>query len=157
MKKKEIALIMGLLILLFIVILIVKPKKNKTENTNENNDVVITDEVEEEKYVDVLNDGTKLNTSDKLKKDKVVDGLSFTNIQLTNNNGQTVLLADVTNTTEKKSALTLVDIIILDENGNELGKVGGIVSPLDPNEKTQFNTSMTRDYSNAYDFKVVKK
>lgn len=157
MKKKEIALIIGLLILLFIVILIVKPKKNKKENANETNDIVVTEEVEEEKYVEVLNDGTKLNTSDTLQEDKEVDGLLFTNIQLTNNNGQTVLLADVTNTTEKKSALTLVDVIILDEKGNELGKVGGIVSPLNPSESTQFNTSMTIDYSNAYDFKIVKK
>lgn len=157
MKKKEIVLIVGLLVLLLVVILIVKPNKNKTENKNESNDIVITDEVEEEKYVQVLNDGTKLNTSDTLQKDKVVDGLSFTNIQLTNNNGQTVLLADVTNTTNKKSALTLVDVIILDEKGNELGKVGGIVSPLEPSETKQFNSSMTIDYSNAYDFKIVKK
>ena len=49
------------------------------------------------------------------------------------------------------------DVIILDEKGNELGKVGGIVSPLEPSGTTQFNSSMTIDYSNAYDFKIVKK
>ena len=157
MKKKEIALIIGLLILLFIVILIVKPKKNKTENANETNDVVITDEVEEEKYVDVLNDGTKLNTSTKLNEAKEVNGLKFENIQFTEKNGQSVLLANVTNNSGKETKFKLVDVILYDKNGNEIAKVGGIVSPLQPGAKTQFNSSMTLDYANAYDFKIIIK
>lgn len=151
MKKKEIILI-TILILFLIIIICVNVGKNK-----KNTDIVKTDEVEEEKYVDVLSDGTKLNKSEKLNNEKNVDGLVFTNIQLTNKSGQTVLLADVKNTNKTSTSMMLVDVIILDKNGNELGKVGGIISPLETGETTQFNTGMTKDYANAYDFKIVKK
>ena len=44
-----------------------------------------------------------------------------------------------------------------DKNGKEIVKVGGIISPLQPGAKTQFNTSMTLDYANTYDFKITLK
>ena len=50
-----------------------------------------------------------------------------------------------------------VAVILLDKNGKEIVTLGGIISPLQPGAKTQFNTSMTLDYANAYDFKIVIK
>lgn len=145
--KKIMSVLAIILIVIFIIVII---NKNKKED-------VQTEQIKEEKYVDVLQDGTKLNTSEALNKDRNINGLKFENIQLTNRNGQTVLLADVTNTTSNTSEMLLFDVIILDENGNELGKVAGILAPLKAGEKTQFNSSMTVDYSNAYDFKIIKK
>ena len=46
---------------------------------------------------------------------------------------------------------------IIKKNGQEIVKVGGIISPLQPGAKTQFNTSMTLDYANTYDFKIELK
>ena len=46
---------------------------------------------------------------------------------------------------------------LFDKNGKEIVKVGGIISPLQPGAKTQFNTSMTLDYANTYDFKIELK
>ena len=37
----------------------------------------------------------------------------------------------------------------------EIVKLGGIISPLQLGEKTQFNMSTTLDYANSYDFKIV--
>ena len=54
------------------------------------------------------------------------------NIQLTNANGQSVLLADVKNTTSVATKMMLVS------------------------ESTQFSTSIQIDYANAYDFKITK-
>ena len=72
-------------------------------------------------------------------------------------NGQSVLLANVKNTTTTATELTAVDITLLDKEGNTIVKVGGLIAPLEPGEETQFNTSMTLDYANAYDFKVEIK
>ena len=152
MKKKEKRMILILLVVLVIAVVIFVISKNKTgnkENTEENNVV--------EEFVQVLEDGTRLNTSTKLNEMKKFEGLEFGNIQLTNSNGQSVLLADVKNTTQAETGLMLVDVTLYDKNGNELGTVGGIISPLKPGESKQFNTSMTIDYANAYDFKVTKK
>ena len=152
MKKKEKRMILILLVVLVIAVVIFIVSKNKTgnkESIGENNVV--------EEFVQVLEDGTRLNTSTKLNEMKKFEGLEFGNIQLTNSNGQSVLLADVKNTTQAETGLMLVDVTLYDKNGNELGTVGGIISPLKPGESKQFNTSMTIDYANAYDFKVTKK
>ena len=151
MKPKEKRMILILLVILVIAIIIFAVNKNKKdENTAEGNNVV-------EEFVQVLEDGTRLNTSTKLNEMKKFEGLEFGNIQLTNSNGQSVLLADVKNTTQAETGLMLVNVTLIDKNGNELGTVGGIISPLKPGESKQFNTSMTIDYANAYDFKVTKK
>ena len=145
-------MILILLVVLVIAVVIFVVSKNKTgseENIEENNVV--------EEFVQVLEDGTRLNTSTKLNEMKKFEGLEFGNIQLTNLNGQSVLLADVKNTTQAETGLMLVNVTLIDKNGNELGTVGGIISPLKPGESKQFNTSMTIDYANAYDFKITKK
>ena len=156
MKKKEKMLILVLLIILAIVVTIAVRRNKVSEQEVMAETESGADEVVEE-FVQVLEDGTKLNTSDELNAEKNVDGLRFENIQLTNRGGQSVLLADVTNTTEAATDVTLVDVIISDKEGNELGTIGGIIAPLEPGESTQFNSSTTIDYANAYNFEVVKK
>ena len=155
MKKKEKR---GLLILIIIAIAIITTlaiianRKGKEVNSDatEENEVV-------EEFVQVLEDGTKLNTSTKLSETKIVDGLKIGNIQLTMQNGQSVLLADAENDTGKDIDIMLLDIILLDKNGNELTTIAGIVGDLKAGEKQQLNSSVTSDYANAYDFRVVIK
>ena len=155
MKKKEKRMIAILLVILVIAIIIFAISKNKkndnsTNTETENNAIV-------EEFVEVLEDGTKLNTSTEFNKTKEVNGFKFENIQFTEQNGQSVLLADVTNNTGKTTDYTLVDVTLLDKNGQEIVTLGGIISPLQPGAKTQFNMSSTLDYANAYDFKIVVK
>ena len=126
-----------------------KGKEVNSDSTEENKVV--------EEFVQVLEDGTKLNTSTKLSETKIVDGLKIGNIQLTMQNGQSVLLADAENDTGKDIDIMLLDIILLDKNGNELTTIAGIVGDLKAGEKQQLNSSVTSDYANAYDFRVVIK
>ena len=155
MKKNEKIMILVLLVILVVAIIIFATRGNKKVENNEN--TVVENNTTVEEFVQVLDDGTKLNTSTKLNQAKDVNGLRFENIQFTEQNGQSVLLADVTNNTGKATDFTLVDVILLDKNGKEIVTLGGIISPLQPGAKTQFNTSMTLDYANAYDFKIVVK
>ena len=159
MKKKEKRMILILLIILIIaiVIFVVSKNTNKKINTNENTSTTQQENTEPEEFVQVLEDGTKLNTSTELNKEKQVGNYKFENMQLTTQDNQTVLLADVTNTGSNKTDIQLVDVTLLDKDGNEIITVGGIISQLEPGEKTQFNTSMTLDYANTYDFKITLK
>ena len=154
MKKNEKRMILILLVVLVIAIILFVVYNNKKGNNNEvtkqENEVV-------EEFVQVLEDGTKLNISTKLNEAKEVNGLKFENIQFTEQNGQSVLLANVTNNSGKATDMTLVDVILLDKNEQEIVKVGGIISPLQPGETKEFNTSMTINYANAYDFKIIIK
>ncbi len=162
MKKKEKRMILILLIILIIAIVIFAISKNtnkgdKTNNTNSNGESTTQENAAPEEFVQVLEDGTKLNTSTELNKEKQVGNYKFENMQLTTQDNQTVLLADVTNTGSNKTDIQLVDVTLLDKDGNEIITVGGIISQLEPGEKTQFNTSMTLDYANTYDFKITLK
>ena len=155
MKKKEKRMILILLVILVIAIVIFAVTKNKKGEQVENTEV---ENKPVEEFVQVLEDGTKLNTSTKFNESREVNGFKFENIQFTEQNGQSVLLADVTNNTEEAiTDYTLVDVILYDKNGQEIITLGGIISPLQPGEKTQFNMSSTLDYANAYDFKIVIK
>ena len=159
MKKKEKRMILILLVILIIaiVIFVVSKNVNKGNNVNENGSTTQQENTEPEEFVLVQEDGTKLNTSTELKKEKQVGNYKFENMQLTTQDNQTVLLADVTNTGSNKTDIQLVDVTLLDKDGNEIITVGGIISQLEPGEKTQFNTSMTLDYANTYDFKITLK
>ena len=159
MKKKEKRMILILLVILIIaiVIFVVSKNVNKGNNVNENGSTTQQENTEPEEFVQVQEDGTKLNTSTELKKEKQVGNYKFENMQLTTQDNQTVLLADVTNTGSNKTDIQLVDVTLLDKDGNEIITVGGIISQLEPGEKTQFNTSMTLDYANTYDFKITLK
>ena len=155
MSKKEKR---GLLILILVAIAIITTLAIITNRKGKevNSDSTEEDKVVEE-FVQVLEDGTKLNTSTKLSETKIVDGLKIGNIQLTMQNGQSVLLADAENDTGKDIDIMLLDIILLDKNGNELTTIAGIVGDLKAGEKQQLNSSVTSDYANAYDFRVVIK
>lgn len=158
MKKKEKRMILVLLVILLIAIIIFAVSKNKKVNKEEKKENTVTNNVVAEKYVQVLEDGTKLNKSAKLNETKEVKGFKFENIQFTEKNGQTVLLADVTNNSGKATTdYTLVDVILYDDTGKEIVTLGGIIAPLKQGEKTQFNMSSTLDYANAYDLKIVVK
>ena len=157
MKNKEKRMIIILLVVLVIAIVIfaISKNSNKGNKGTENNTAEENTAVEE--FVEVLEDGTKLNTSEQLSKTKQVGPYKFENMQLTEQGSQTVLLADVTNTSSSATDMKLVDVTLLDKEGKEIVTVGGIISPLQPGAKTQFNTSMTLDYANTYDFKITLK
>ena len=156
MKKQEKRMILILLAVLAIVIIALVINKNAKKENKENKAETANNTVTEE-FVQVLEDGTKLNTSEQLNKTKQVGAYKFENMQLTEQGSQTVLLADVTNTSSSATNMQLLDVTLLDKNGKEIVTIGGIISPLQPGAKTHFNTSMTLDYANTYDFKITLK
>lgn len=150
MKKKEKILIIILLgiVLIMAILVIVKNQKESQKN--------IVEEInEEEEFTRILEDGTKLNVSTKLNETKMVDKLKIYNIQLTSKNDQTVFLADVESSEDKE--ITLVDIVLLNKNGNELTTITGLIGKTKAGGVQQLNCVVTSDYANAYDFKVIVK
>lgn len=150
-EKKGIVILIIVGVMLILCINIFKGNGKDTEVNKEK-----TNRINEE-FVQVLQNGTKLNTSEELKQVKMIDGLQITNIQLTEKDGQTVLLADVTNTTNTDTRVIGINIIILDKQGKEIAKIPGVISPLKSGATKQLNVGITEDYSNAYDFKVEKQ
>ena len=109
-----------------------------------------------EENVQILADGTKLNVSEKLNENKKLDNLEIQNIQLTYRNGVTNILADVVNNGSTDFENTKIDITLLDEEGNTLYKIRGIIEKTLAGQKSKLNTSITADFVNAYDFTITK-
>lgn len=157
MKKNEKIIISILLLVLVIAIIIFAVNKNKKEEDNNENINTETENNVTEEFVQVLEDGTKLNTSTKLNETKQVGIYKFENIQVTEKDGQSLILADVTNTSKNETDAKIVDIKLLDKDGKEIVTIGGIISPLKSGETKQFNSSMSLDYANIYDFEIILK
>ena len=148
MKKSEIKMIVIILIVGLIVIgvmLATRGTNKKGEETTET----------EESYTEVLEDGTRINTSEKTKKTKTVEGLEISNLQITEKDNVTIMLGTITNKgKETKEDITL-KIKILDRNGKEITTVENYIGKLEVGKSTQLNTSTTYDYADMYDYEVT--
>lgn len=157
MKKMKIEKNKKILICLIIIALIIAISTIIVKNNKKEQDKKTEENTVNESYVEEIEDGIKINKSTKLNETKEVGGLTISNIQLSKESGMTNLLADVTNKSNSKTGIKTLKITLLDIEGNELTTVTGIVNELEVNASTQLNISMTSDYINAYDFRVVEK
>ncbi len=157
MRKSEKTLILILIIITIIVtaIYFVLKNKNKTEEIEENNSNQIQDQNEEN--ISLLEDGTKLNISKRMKETKRVEGLEFSDIEITEKDNVTVILANVKNTTNETKKDYIVEIKVLDKNNNEITSLSGYIGEVKPNETIAFKTSATFDFADAYDIIISKK
>ena len=148
MKKSEIRMIVIILIVGLIVIGVMLATRGTNKKGEETTDT-------EESYTEVLEDGTRINTSEKTKKTKTVEGLEISNLQITEKDNVTIMLGTITNkSTETKEDITL-KIKILDRNGKEITTVENYIGKLEAGKSTQLNTSTTYDYADMYDYEVT--
>ena len=154
-KKKRIRRIDIIVVITIIVIsiIMIKNKSNKQEDMETSK--IQTEQ--QEKYTKLLEDKTKLNTSEKLKEDKKFEELKVKDIQLTYKDGVTNLLATIENTTQTKIEMQNVEIVLLDEKGKELNKIPGIIEEIEAGKTTLLNCSVTADFSNVYNFEIRKR
>ncbi len=150
MKRKEkrmilIIIIVGILIIGGILLL----KGNRKDKETTGNEVT-------EKYVEVLEDGTKLNVSNKLKETKKLEGLEISNIELTHREGVSRVIGTVINNTNESKGLTPIVLTLYDDKGNELERLEGLIEPLEAGGSAEINIGVSKDYANAYDFKVER-
>ena len=150
-KKKWILVLLIMLVIAGIIFFMMKGKQEKEFKQNRESNIT---QREEEKNYEELEDGIKLNTSPALRETKIVNGLEIRNIQISSKNNQSVLLAEIENKMGKETKETLIDVIVLDKQGKEIGKMSGMIAPLKQGEKMQLNISSMHDYTDAYDFEI---
>lgn len=147
-KKRifAIGLAVILIVLIIIISIIISNKSKNKNNTNLG------------EYEKILDDGTKINISTKLNEDKVFNNYTINNIRLTEKDNVTQLLANVVNNTDADITETkLVQVKLLDKDGNTISTVNGIIGALKVGESTQLNVNITSDLTNAYDFTIIIK
>ncbi len=148
-KKMIIILIIVAVLIIGGITLLTRNRRNEEPaGGNETNEPV-------EEFVQVLDDGTKLNTSEELHKTKMLDGLEISDLQLTERGNETVLLGTVRNTTSTVQT-AVFNITLIDKTGSEITTLPAYIEGLEPGASTELNVSTTLDYANAYDFRVSK-
>ena len=154
LKKSKLLIISIIAIVLIIITILVGIKINNSKSK-----ITQEDNQEEEKvdYVKEVEDGIKLNRSSKLNEDKKIGNLKISNPQLTSKGGMTTLLANVINEGSSKTNIKVVGVNLLDESGETLISLTGVIEALEPGGETQLNISMTSDYIEAYDFSIFEK
>lgn len=152
--KKIIATIMIILVIAMVITIMLRfMNRQSTENIRTVEEQIIP----KEEFVDKLEDGTRINSSDKLHETKTFDGLETSDFQLTEKDNMTVLLGKITNNANTKKGGYAVDITVLDKDRNEMTTVVAYIKELQPGESTTLNVSSTFDYANAYDFTISRK
>ena len=146
-KNLILLLIVVVLVIIIMIFFVVMNRKGKDTNENvvENNDTNFTDQEGETQFYE------------ELEETKILNGLEIKNIQLTNKNNQSMLLAEIENKTGKETQEILINVIFSDKEGNQIGKIGGMIAPLKDGEKTKLSSSSMKDYSNAYNFEIKIK
>lgn len=100
-------------------------------------------------------DGTRVNTSDEMKKEVTLeDGLLITGVNMVyNGNGSTATLNCFNPTSEEKGNY-LVDVTFYNENGEELITVKSFIDGVGPNQTSKSVSSIPIDLANAYKYEV---
>lgn len=165
MKKSEKQMILVLIIVAVIIIAVLVNVRNSRQETvvdnstgNAGTSVQANPNkngtTETEEFVEKLEDGTKLNVSEKLAQTKRVDNYEISNIQITEKNGESRFIADVKNTSNAKIGMKFAKLVLLDKEGNEITSTDAIIGDVEAGQTVQLIASVTTDFSNAYDFSI---
>ena len=149
-KRWVILLVAVVVIAIVLIVVLVNANSKKDEVQGGTGNPVEN----EEKYTTELEDGTKINTGEEFNSTKTYGNLEISNIQFTEKEGMTVLLADVTNKGSTTHENEVVEITILGENGEELSTTKPVIGKIEPGETIQINATITADVSNAKDFTI---
>lgn len=146
MKKRGKIIFLSLIICILLGILGFVLLNNNNKSNNDLN----------EEYVKVDKNGIKVNTSNKIKDEKQVDGLIIKDIKIQTKNKETILVATVKNPTNEKKGDYSVTIKIKDEEGNIIKEIGGYINTTYAKEETTLRIKTSYDFANAYDLEIEK-
>ena len=149
-KRWTIALL-GAILIIVIVLIIALLTNKKMDNGEQSTESQAS---EQEKYTTQLEDGTKINTSEEFNNTKMYGDLEISNIQYTEKDGMSVLLADVKNNGTTTHEEEIVKITILGENEEIIEEIKPVIGKIGPGESIKLNASITADVANAKDFKI---
>lgn len=159
MKKKNIKKIIIVLIILIVAFLLIRKitKKDNGETHNSGRDEIAVEEepIEEEEYVEVLEDGRRKNISTKISEEKKLGIYEIKDINITAEYGQTLIEAKVKNTGANVKD-ERIDVIFLDKDGKEIDRVEGLISELKTGETKDLIIGYSSDFINYYDVKFVR-
>lgn len=149
---KKIIIILIITIVVASIVLFIKISEDGKMSKNSKNNIE-----NQEEFVSKLKDGKRVNTSEKLKTIKELEGMLVSNPKLTEKENITVFTANVTNKSDSRQGGFKVEVKLKDINKNDIKSLTGYIKALEPSESTQLDITTSMDYANAYDYTINKK
>lgn len=157
-KRGILILILVAIIIIGIMFAVTRGSKDTNQNINNEENIELSQvDPSRGEFTKTESDGTVVNTSDKLKEDKVEAGFEISNINYTEKDGHTVLEADVTNMTGSSQSAFMAEIVLLDKEGKEQGRIPVAIPDTQTGETICVQAGINDQYANAYNFKLEKK
>ena len=156
-EKRWIVLLVAVIIIaiVLIVALNVGNKENNLANNEQGQIQSGGSQNEEQNNTTIeLEDGTTVNTSEKLNSTKTYGSLEISNISFEEKDGITYLVANVTNKGEAVHEPEIVELTLLGENGEEIKTIRPVIGIVAPGETIRLDASTTTDVVSAQDFRI---
>ncbi len=169
-KLGVIILIIVLIIVLVGIIFILNKKKikifNRGENTSEQTNMDDSGEnggveASDTSLIDMSNtenveivQGEKVNNSNKVTKDRDLNGLKLTNINIQTENSISVFTADVKNDTGSKFNGGAIKLTFINSEGEEYANFEAWIPEIEAGENNNINAGTTMDIVNSSDMKI---
>ncbi len=153
-EKRNILILIGVGIIIIATIWLCTKLGNKEEKETPNLPEVSS--ASQGEYTKVEQDGSIVNTSEKLHQDREESGFTVSNISFAEINGKTVLKARITNKTGINQDSFFGSIVLLDKAGKEIGRIPVTVAKTQKGETVEIEAYITESYANAYDFRLEK-
>lgn len=108
-----------------------------------------------EKFVEILEDGTKINNSENLNQTRKFDGLDITNIKFYYvKEGMTIIEFEAINETDIKYGGNKILLNVLNENNSLIQTIIGVIPEIDAGKSEKLTFSIDKDIVNAYDLSL---
>ncbi len=161
-KKILFAIILFVIVIIILTIIFLKyiKKDNKEDYFNLEPSVSSA-----ESEIDMSNltnseidkDGLKINNSPKIKEGIMFNDLQIKDIKIEAGESISIFNAKVENTLNKDLKSYLIDLVFLDENGNEIAKVETTFPELKQGKTGYITATSTKDIATAYELKIERK
>ena len=161
-KKILFAIILFVIVIIILTIIFLKyiKKDNKEDYFNLEPSVSSA-----ESEIDMSNltnseidkDGLKINNSPKIKEGIMFNDLQIKDIKIEAGESISIFNAKVENTLNKDLKSYLIDLVFLDENGNEIAKVETTFPELKQGKTGYITATSTKDIATAYEVKIERK
>lgn len=150
MNNKKIMIIVGVIILALAIFIISKGSSKKQKETN-SDEPIKTNEISK-----ALEDGQKVNKSEKMKETKKLGNIEISNIILNFQNNESQLTAKVKNVGNTAEGDYFIKITMLDRNGTSIGEVKGYIDKIEAGKEKTISIKVSADIVEAYDVKIER-
>lgn len=142
-EKRLIIILVAITLIVLGVSMLIKNNNKQEEQTNQNSQII-------------EQNGVKQNTSNKLKEAKKIDDLDITNIQITEENGEATITANIQNNTMQERKEFPMTIKVMNNKGEVIQEVGAYVGKMKVGETRGINASVNMNITDIYDINFQK-